>query len=742
MAPILKEVEAPVATPTASAPAAPHAKPTNETATRPQPVALEIPVTVNGARTVDGSDKRVPFSESTQTVLVFPHGAVIRTATQLVAGQLVFLTNEKTKKEVVCQVVKSKSTGASGAYVELQFTEPSVGFWGLQIPGASAAPAVPRLVPPAAPAAPKAAAPSTPVAVKPPVAPKPVAPAPTAISAPPPKPLAPPPPPPPVVPSAPAVVLPEPVVSAMAEPPVSIAPPPTAVTPQMISHPESPKPVAPLDAAPQVPVIAEPPVAAPPVVAEVAPPVPATHLPVTPVLPLRDYSKQIDALFSAPHVPAAPISEPPAAASSPAEPSSEELKHQAARLQAQLSSLLFTESPSAKPAAPVASKPEPPAAEVAKKILEIAHEETKPMVPSEPKPVSPSRTPSHAALGADEEVKIPSWLAPLSQKAETPGTESGNSSEASLDTSVSVNSEESYDALVAAAPHRSETAVFGGQLLGESAASASASSSGGSKKGLFLGLAAAALLAVGGAWYFLHQNQSGSSATVAAAHAISTPTSNESAPANNLPTTPATSTPARNNVNSSPAPSQPARNSIPTANPPAAISPTQPKNSKSTSKNPEPVEEPAKPSLGDVHLAAPVVNRSADASQGSSDTLPSIDTKTVPASSDPFASTASPHTPPAAPLPVGGDVQQARLLKSVPPVYPAIAKAQRLSGRVQVDALIDASGNVATVKVISGPPLLHNAAVDAVKQWKYAPAMLDGQPTPMHLTVTVEFRGQ
>ena len=154
MAPILKELEAaPAANPNAAAP--PSA--------RPQPVALEIPVTVNGARTVDGSDKRAPFSESTQTVLVFPHGAVIRITTPLVPGQLVFLTNEKTKKEVVCQVVKSKSSGGTGAYVELQFTEPSASFWGLQIPGASAAPPAPRLVPSPAPSAPKPAAPVAPV---------------------------------------------------------------------------------------------------------------------------------------------------------------------------------------------------------------------------------------------------------------------------------------------------------------------------------------------------------------------------------------------------------------------------------------------------------------------------------------------------------------------------------------------------------------------------------------------------
>ena len=93
-----------------------------------QPVALEISVTVNGARTVEGSDKREPFSETTQTVLVFGNGAVIRLNSSVSPGQLLFLTNEKTKKEVVCQVVKSKNYRSVSGYVELEFTEPAVGF--------------------------------------------------------------------------------------------------------------------------------------------------------------------------------------------------------------------------------------------------------------------------------------------------------------------------------------------------------------------------------------------------------------------------------------------------------------------------------------------------------------------------------------------------------------------------------------------------------------------------------------
>src|SRR6201981_1313171 len=114
-----------------------------DNAGKPQPVPLEVPVTVNGARTVEGSDKREPFSENTQTVLVFANGAVIRLASAVASGQLLFLTNDRTKKEVVCQVVKSKNYSRESGYVELEFTESAPGFWGMRFPTAGVLAAAP-----------------------------------------------------------------------------------------------------------------------------------------------------------------------------------------------------------------------------------------------------------------------------------------------------------------------------------------------------------------------------------------------------------------------------------------------------------------------------------------------------------------------------------------------------------------------------------------------------------------------
>lgn len=88
----------------------------------------------------------------------------------------------------------------------------------------------------------------------------------------------------------------------------------------------------------------------------------------------------------------------------------------------------------------------------------------------------------------------------------------------------------------------------------------------------------------------------------------------------------------------------------------------------------------------------------------------------------------------------GGDVQQARLIRSVTPAYPAFAREHHVSGDVILDGLIDSDGNVASAKAISGPAVLRQAAVETLRQWKYEPARLNGQPVATHLIVTMQFR--
>lgn len=92
--------------------------------------------------------------------------------------------------------------------------------------------------------------------------------------------------------------------------------------------------------------------------------------------------------------------------------------------------------------------------------------------------------------------------------------------------------------------------------------------------------------------------------------------------------------------------------------------------------------------------------------------------------------------------PVGGVIKPARLLKSYPPLYPMEAKKKGIAGDVVVDAVVNASGTLTSVQVLSGPTLLRQAALDAVAQWKYQPAMLDGKPTTEHVTITIKFHAK
>jgi len=76
----------------------------------------------------------------------------------------------------------------------------------------------------------------------------------------------------------------------------------------------------------------------------------------------------------------------------------------------------------------------------------------------------------------------------------------------------------------------------------------------------------------------------------------------------------------------------------------------------------------------------------------------------------------------------------------VDPVYPALAKQTHMQGSVIIDAVIDEHGNIIQEQVISGPPLLIQAALDAVRRWKYEPTYLNDEPVPVQLNVTVTFR--
>jgi protein TonB len=97
--------------------------------------------------------------------------------------------------------------------------------------------------------------------------------------------------------------------------------------------------------------------------------------------------------------------------------------------------------------------------------------------------------------------------------------------------------------------------------------------------------------------------------------------------------------------------------------------------------------------------------------------------------------------PPAAPkrIVVGGNVQQARLINQVRPVYPPLAKQARIQGTVRLQAVIARDGTIQELQVMSGHPLLVQSALDAVRQWRYQPTLLNGEPVEVSTTIDVVF---
>jgi protein TonB len=91
---------------------------------------------------------------------------------------------------------------------------------------------------------------------------------------------------------------------------------------------------------------------------------------------------------------------------------------------------------------------------------------------------------------------------------------------------------------------------------------------------------------------------------------------------------------------------------------------------------------------------------------------------------------------------VSSGVMAGMIVQRVLPEYPAIPRAARIEGTVVLEATISISGTIEHLRVVSGPVLLQQAALNAVQQWRYRPYLLDGQPVEVETTVNVEFRLQ
>ena len=110
----------------------------------------------------------------------------------------------------------------------------------------------------------------------------------------------------------------------------------------------------------------------------------------------------------------------------------------------------------------------------------------------------------------------------------------------------------------------------------------------------------------------------------------------------------------------------------------------------------------------------------------------------IASASDPLPAPPPPPRP-IEPRHVGGIIQVPTKVTHVAPVYPPIALAARKGGLVILEAVIDEDGSVREVKVLRSDPLFDRAAMDAVKQWRFTATLLNGQPVPVVMTVTVGF---
>jgi protein TonB len=94
---------------------------------------------------------------------------------------------------------------------------------------------------------------------------------------------------------------------------------------------------------------------------------------------------------------------------------------------------------------------------------------------------------------------------------------------------------------------------------------------------------------------------------------------------------------------------------------------------------------------------------------------------------------------PAGPARISGGVIAGNILTKTTPVYPPIAKAAHVGGTVVLHAIISKTGSIESLTAVSGPDMLKGAALDAVRQWRYKPYLLNGEPTEVDTTVTVNF---
>jgi TonB family protein len=679
---------------------------------RLQTLCIEVPVTVQGSRNTHPS---TPFLEETRTVIVFPQGAVLRLSEIVVQGQILIVQNMRVKQEVACRVISSKPGATAKGYVELEFTQPAPGFWGISFPGEAIAPR--PVVPEATTEVVTAPVASTPIPT-PPVAQPSATPMASAEIAMPLSPM-----------HAPAKLTPETTLELNAAIAASFANLREAVMKPETS--ESAKPT---------PVERKEPAARP--VVETSP------APVSETRPSSIYETK-----ATPVTIAAPVQK---AAMPPV-------------------SRNVAPPPSAPMNSTTRPMPETPVVSPAMPQNVARSESRQQSIARDPAPVSLADS---MVESADEMMVQPKKRAQSGAQPDTlTDWRSGAKPSEATSPGLAVDSRRASGLASQGLTVMSDLGAapdFGNQLLSAKAAERSRSG----RNRMIMVAAAAVVIAAGAGSYFWYAKAHKASATAsisgsqpgnapgsvsgAGMAGLAPNSASPNSTASNLQAAPngaGSSPPNSRQANNPAAGNSGANNSAPgksAANNPALKNSGAPAANSHTAdgkpSNAPPVASNARqPNVLPMNIAAPTApSRNTVQNTVAAPDLGSATPPTNTNANSPMMGTIISSSMPAAPPPASGSstgssagtsvVKEAKLISSVQPIYPKMAALRGDFGVVTIEATVNEQGKVVAARAVDGPATLRAAATDAVSAWKYQPATLNGKPIVVHVTVKLMFK--
>jgi TonB family protein len=727
-------------------------------------VQADVDVVVQGASHVsgaaDGGARRVsqPFVEQTSTAIVFAHGAVVRLAEIVTPGQILILRHGDSHEEAACRVVNVKASGTADSFVEMEFLQPAPAFWGAALESPNGSKPLRAPAPRPRPVSEVHKAPATLKKVPPPSAALPN------------------PPPPEITRSAPAAVARH-VFSKLLEVPAAIgealararpkiadseiqtasAAPVTeehlpavvddargsAKTAEVAAEPDPVIAANALDVVDASPVMSEPVIEA----AEPAPVIVGAAHAITEPASVTAEPEPVVSVPAPEVVEAAPVTADSVVVVAEAAPVAAEVAPEVAEdagLAASPAEIVAEPAPVPAAPATVAAEPAEIIAEAAPVVTALAPEVLEAArVTDDPAPVSVE---PEIALPADTQSAAASKSAtPPSEKAPPTSLEELRRAVAPVRAKAPPKPVPVLTSKLPISAARPAVATASGVVLGGDKAFAWSKESASRKSRVgTIAVAAAVILGLAaGAGFYHWQQVTRSDANVAAATQppASDPTATPDANATNsvAPAAPVTSatTPsagysappsAAQTKTKTPGGTQPGSNAGSTAPAPQSAAPPE--------ETPQFVEGPE---VAEMRMSKPTA-----AAHSTNQVAPSI-TADVPNGAEGASAggilSESDSSGPAAPLTrTSTGAQQPRLISAPAAVYPFGAREEHVQGDVAVDILIDETGKVTTMTVISGPTLLRPAALDALRRRKYAPAMLDGKPIPAHVVVITHFQ--